>query len=103
MNPGAESYPMGPAAVAAQRPRDSGKADWGSDLTGQGPGPPENEVGLAGGSPGPAAPPAPPGTLEHQVSPQDSFRSAPANWKPLVRILRTPLQSLASTSHGVVS
>lgn len=69
MNPGAESHPMGPAAMAAQQPRDSGKADWESDLIRQGLGPPENEVGLAGGSQEPTAPPAPPGSLEHQVSP----------------------------------
>ena len=41
--------------------------------------------------------------LNTKCPPQDGFRSAPTNWKPLVRILRAPLQSLASTSHGVVS
>ena len=83
-NAGAESRPVGPAVAAAQQPRDGGKADWESNLSGQGPGPPENEVGLlAGGSQGPVAP--------------------PANWEASGSDFENPFQSLASPSDGVAS
>ena len=104
-NAGAESRPVGPAVAAAQQPRDGGKADWESNLSGQGPGPPENEVGLlSGGSQGPVAPPAPPGRLKHRVSPHRTVPDLPpANWEASGSDFENPFQSLASPSDGVAS
>lgn len=82
--------PMGPAAVAAQQPRDSGKADWWSGLlAGVGLGPPETRWAWRGLQE-PTAPPAPPGTSTPSVPHRTISQICPLlTGKPLARILRT--------------